>query len=100
MFQELIDLLKTEVDTVLYRVAEAESMAGAVREDLSPEIATLEDGVERCTCGLSFASSGARIRAAHRQDSLWIHFVEHAPLCARAAEHGFPFPDLDYGSAR
>lgn len=47
MFQELIDLLRSEVDTVLYKVSEAENMAGAVREDLSPEIAALEDSVER-----------------------------------------------------
>lgn len=47
MFQELIDLLRSEVDTVLYKVSEAENMASAVREDLSPEIASLEDSVER-----------------------------------------------------
>lgn len=48
MFQEMIDQLKSEVDTVLYRVLEVENMTEAVRSDLSPEIATLEDGVERC----------------------------------------------------
>ena len=47
MAQELIDLLRSEVDAVLYKVSEAENMASAVREDLSPEIATLEDNVER-----------------------------------------------------
>lgn len=47
MLQELIDLLRSEVDTVLYKVSEAENTAAAVREDLSPEIATLEDSVER-----------------------------------------------------
>eukprot|EP00903_Cladosiphon_okamuranus_P008557 g8211.t1 len=44
--QELVDLLRSEVDTALYRVSEAENMASAVREDLSPEIARLEDSVE------------------------------------------------------
>lgn len=48
IFQEIIDQLKSEVDTVLYRVLEVENMTEAVRADLSPEIATLEDGVEKC----------------------------------------------------
>lgn len=48
MSQEVIDLLKSEVDAVLYRVLEVENMTEAVRSDLAPEIAALGDGVERC----------------------------------------------------
>ncbi|CBN73819.1 hypothetical protein Esi_0007_0108 [Ectocarpus siliculosus] len=44
--QEVIDLLTSEVETISYRVLEVENLAEAVRTDLSPEIATLEEGVE------------------------------------------------------
>lgn len=47
LFQEMIDQLKSEVDTIMYRVLDVENMTEAVRADLSPEIAALENGVER-----------------------------------------------------
>lgn len=40
-------MLRSEVDTILGKVSEVENVAEAVRADLSPEIATLGDGVER-----------------------------------------------------
>ncbi|CAM9243513.1 unnamed protein product, partial [Ectocarpus fasciculatus] len=43
--QEVIDLLTSEVETVSYRILEVENLTEAVRTDLSPEIAALEEGV-------------------------------------------------------
>lgn len=61
MFQEMIDQLKSEVDAILYRVLEVENMTEAVRADLSPEIAVLEDGVERCVLFPSGCGGGVRV---------------------------------------
>lgn len=79
VFQELMELLRSEVDTVLYKVSEAENMASAVREDLSPEIAALEDSVERCTMkkkGVVLLYS-----AASRVRSSCIDGVASSPRC-------------------
>ena len=45
--QEVREMLRSEVDTLLNKISEAENVAEAVRADLSPDIATVQDGIER-----------------------------------------------------
>lgn len=45
--QEARETLRSEVDSLLNKISEAENVAEAVRADLSPEIATVQDGIER-----------------------------------------------------
>lgn len=40
-------MLRSEVDTLLNKITEAENVAEAVRADLSPDITSVQDGIER-----------------------------------------------------